>query len=137
MTETGAQPKEFITILERISNEFVIRLDRKPPTWEERMVLYVGYLITQNKKSTTIRSYISAIRSVLRDDDVSLNEDKYLLTSLTKACRLKNDQVRTRLPIQQGVLEVLIKHIRIYLHNPTLFGEAFLCNFFSCLLWPP
>ena len=92
-------------------NKFIIRWDRKPPNWEDRIVLYVGYLTSQNKKSTTIRSYISAIRSVQRDDGVSLNEDKYLLSSLTKACKLQKDRVQIRLPIQKGVLEILIRHI--------------------------
>ena len=31
-------------------NEFVIKLDRKPPSWEERIVLYVGYLINQKEE---------------------------------------------------------------------------------------
>ena len=46
-------------------NKFYIRLDRKPETWEERLVLFVGYLVEGKKKSQTIKSYISAIRAVL------------------------------------------------------------------------
>ena len=78
-----------------------------------RLVLFVGYLIQQNRKSTTIRSYISAIKSVLRDDGVILNTNSYLLRSLTKACRLHNDQVQIHLPIRKGMLGVLLKN----LHN--------------------
>ena len=79
-------------------NEFIIKLDRKPHTWEDRIVLYVGYLVNKSRRSTTIRSYISAIRAVLREDGVTLNEDKYLLTSLTKACRLKMTESKQDYP---------------------------------------
>ena len=118
-------------------NQFIIKLDRKSPTWEERIVLYVGYLVNQKRKSNTIKSYISAIRSVLRDDGVILNEDKYLLTSLTKACRLINDQVMTRLPIQRGVLGVIIKHVKEYFitqpYLEKLFSALFASAYFGLL----
>ena len=86
-------------------NEFFIKLDIKPRTWEERIVLFVGYLIENNRKSTTIRSYISAIKSVLQKDGVELNQDQFLLTSLTRACKLKNDRVQTKLPIRMRLLK--------------------------------
>ena len=76
-------------------NNFFIHLDSKPLPWEDRLVLYVGNLIELDRKSRTIKSYISAIRSVLGKDGVLLNENKYLLTSLTKACKLRNDKVET------------------------------------------
>ena len=72
-------------------NAFFVRLDRKPSTWENCLTLYIAYLIDNQKRSQTIRSYISAIRSVLREDGFVLNEDKFLLASLTRACKLKND----------------------------------------------
>ena len=45
---------------------------------------------------------------------VKLNYDQTLLTSLTKACRLVNDQIRTRLPIQRDLLGVIIKQVNKY-----------------------
>ena len=92
-------------------NEFYIKLDRKPNTWEDRLILFVAYLVEEKKKPQTVKSYISAIKSVLRDDGVSLNPDKYLLSALTKACKLENTSVRIRLPIQKGMLRVLLKTI--------------------------
>ena len=92
-------------------NEFFIRLDFKPQTWEDRLILFVGFLVERNRKSSTIRSYISAVKAVLREDNVEIQEDKYLLSSLTKACKYKNDQVRIRLPIQKGVLKILLDKI--------------------------
>ena len=92
-------------------NEFFIKLDIKSKTWEDRLILFVGYLIEQERKSSTIKSYISAIKAVLREDNVEINEDRYLLSSLTKACKYKNDTVRIRLPIQRGILEILLDQI--------------------------
>ena len=94
-------------------NEFFIKLDRKPAEWEERIVLFAGYLVNAGRKSGTIKSYISAIKSVLKDDGVEINENKFLLTSLTKACKFTNDSVRTRLPIQKGVLNLLLDECRL------------------------
>ena len=83
----------------KLFNEFFIKLDRKPHAWEDRIVLFIGYLIDNHRQSSTIRSYISAIKAVLQDDGIILDQDQALLTSLTRACRLQNDRVRTRLPI--------------------------------------
>ena len=92
-------------------NKFFLRLDVKPNTWEERLVLYAGFLVNDNKQSQMVRSYICAIKNILRDDGVHINEDKFLLTSLTKACKLRNDRVITRLPMQKGLLQLLLNSI--------------------------
>ena len=102
-------------------NEFFIKLDIKPKTWEERLILFVGYLVEQNKKSTTIRSYISVVKVVLREDQVEINEDRYLLSSLTKACKYRNDHVRIRLPIQRGLLQILLAQaLQLFDNQPYL-----------------
>ena len=98
-------------------NEFFIRLDRKPKSWEERIILFVGYLVEGSVKSSTIKSYISAIKSVLRADGVELDEDIYLLTSLTRACRYKNDRIYTRLPIKRNFLTLLMGAIQDLVHQ--------------------
>ena len=89
-------------------NQFYVRLDRKPASWEERLILFVGYLVKNNRKTATIRSYISAIKSVLRDDGVELNEDKYLLSCLTRACKYHSSGIRIRLPIQKRLVNLLL-----------------------------
>ena len=93
-------------------NEFFIKLDTKPQSWEDRLVLFVGYLIGGNRKSTTIKSYISAIKKVLREDGVILNQDEYLLRSLTRACRLQNDTVTIRLPITKSILALILTALK-------------------------
>ena len=91
-------------------NDFFILLDEKPQFWEERLTLFIAYLIEYKKlQSQTVRSYISAIRSVLLEDGYEIDEDRFLLSSLTKACKFTNDQVRTRLPIQKPLLLEILK----------------------------
>ena len=80
-------------------------------------MLYVGHLVDQQRKSTTIKSYISAIRYVLRQDGVELDRNSTLLTSLTKACQLKNDTVKTHLPIQIKLVQLLVKSLEKYYQN--------------------
>ena len=59
-------------------------------------------------------NHISAIRAVLREDGFELNENKFLLNALTRACKPKNDRVRTRLPICKGVLETVIRKVKSF-----------------------
>ena len=89
-------------------NNFIIKLDRKPNTWEKRMSLYGAFLVDAGIQSSTLKSYKSAIKCVLVTDGYSWNDDKVLLNSLIKACKLVNDRVRTRLPIQIGLLEMIL-----------------------------
>ena len=95
-------------------NEFFIKLDQKSNNWEDRLILFVGYLVESKKKSSMIRSYVLAIKSVLMEDRVQINENKYLLASLTKACKYQNDRVRTRLPILKGLLNFILREASIY-----------------------
>ena len=95
----------------KIFSNFFVRLDYKPNNWADRLSLFVGHLIQNKRQSSTVRCYVSAIKSVLKDCNIEVEEDQYLISSLTKACRLQNDQVRTRLPLQKGVLGILLKEI--------------------------
>ena len=89
-------------------NKFVIRLDRKPNSWEERTALFIAYSIEKGMQSASVKSYISAIKRTLIDDGYPWDDTKVLLTSLTRACKYVNDKVFTRLPIQCGLLELLL-----------------------------
>ena len=64
---------------------------------------------------------MSALRTVLKDDKLDIEDNQFLISSLTKACRLINDKVHTRLPIHKGVLTLLLKDIaQYYLKQPYL-----------------
>ena len=113
--------KSYISTWRRF-NQFVIRLDKKPDTWEERTAMFLAYLIEDRHiKSATIASYVSAIKSVLRDDGYHWDDNKTLLSSLTRACRLLNDRVITRMLIHCSLLELILFEIqRFYSEQPYL-----------------
>ena len=108
----GSTKKNYRSIWKNF-NSFIVKLDVKPQTWEDRVSLYVGYLISTNKQSSTVRSYVSAIKTVLQANRIKINENKYMLSSLTRACRLVNDKVRTREPLHKSLLQALLKQVKV------------------------
>ena len=54
----------------------------------------------------------SAIRAVLKDDRIRLNEDLFLVSSLMRACKYTNDSIHTRLPIQKGLLSLILNQVK-------------------------
>ena len=103
-------------------NNFLIKLDVMPKTWEQRVEIFVAHLINDvGLQSGTIRSYVSAIKSILTTDGYLWEDNKILLSSLTKACKLQNDCVKTRFPINCGLLEILLFEVqRIFDQQPFL-----------------
>ena len=94
--------------------KFHQKLDVKPETWEQRILLFAGYLINQNKRAGTVRSYVSAIKTTLRLEGIDINENQFLLGTLTRACKLNNDVWVVQTPIQKGMLKVLLRSISNY-----------------------
>ena len=102
-------------------NNFIVRLDRIPATWEDKLQLYCAYLIDAGGQSSTVKSYVSAIKSVLKIDGYILDDKKMLLNSLEQSCRLVNDRVRKRFPIRIGLLEMLLFELeRLFSRQPYL-----------------
>ena len=94
-------------------NQFLIKLDKMPKSWEDRTALFCAHLIEGGAQSQTVKSYVSAIKGVLKDDGyTSWNDDKVLLSTLTRACRLENDRLYCRLPIQKGLFELLLFEVK-------------------------
>ena len=114
----------------KIFNKFFIHLDRKPKSWEYRIVLFTGYLINNKTQSATVKSYISAIWSVLLDNNIKLNENQYLINSLTKACRLVNDRVCTQLLIQKPLMDVILREINKFYEEK---GQIYLKHLYKYL----
>ena len=105
----------------RSFNKFIIRLDRKPDSWEDQASLFGAFLVDKGLQSSTIKSYFSAIKSTLIDDGYAWNHDKVVLSTLVKACKLVNDRVRTRLPIQDYLLEMILFELqRMFCDQPYL-----------------
>ena len=102
-------------------NRFISNLDRVPKTWEQRTVLFIAHLTDQGLQSSTIKSYISAIKCVLKDDDYEWDENQSLLSTLTRACKMVNDRVHIRRPIRRPLLEVILFEVgRLYNGQPYL-----------------
>ena len=98
--------------IRRQFNKFVINLDVKPRTWEDRAYLFMRYKIDLGMQSSTVKSYVSAIKKMLINDGYDWDNNKVLLGALTKACKIVNDKVHTRLPIQCSLLEMLLFEIQ-------------------------
>ena len=114
-------------------NKFIINLDyREHLSWEEKTALFGAYLINNGIQSSTLKSYFSALKHVLKQDGYDWNDKKVLLSSLVKSCKLENDKVKIRLPIQKGLLEMLLFELqRIYgQSNP----QPYLISLHSALL---
>ena len=93
-------------------NKFVIGLDVKPHLWEDRTTLFIAHLIDRGMQSSSVKSYVSAIKKTLLMDGYEWDDNLVLVRSLAKACRVVNDTVRTRLPIHCGLLEVLLFEVQ-------------------------
>ena len=59
-----------------------------------------------------MKSYVSGIKKTLICDNYTWDDSKVQIASLTRACKLKNDVVLTRLPIHCGLLELILFEIK-------------------------
>ena len=96
-----------------------MKLDKKPGEWEDRLVLFTGFLVDNQLQSFSVRSYISAIKSVLLESNIKIEENKFLLNSLTRACKVKNDILVTRLPIQKDLVHALLRQTEKLFNKPS------------------
>ena len=111
-------------------NQFFVKLDSKPRAWEDCLTLFTGYMVDKGFKSTTIRSYISAMKSVLSEIKVKLNIDQSLISSLTRVCKLTNDCVKTRLPIHKDLLQLILNMIKSHYES---YGQQYLSILYQAL----
>ena len=58
-----------------------------------------------------IRSYVSAIKSTLQDDNYQWDDSYVLISTLTRACKKINDTVKTCFPISCKLLELILFEI--------------------------
>ena len=70
--------------------------------------MFGAYLVDTGVQSSTLKSYFSAIKFVLKQDGYNWDDNKVLLNSLIRGCKLENDSLKIRLPIQKGLLELLL-----------------------------
>ena len=127
--------KRIYQMVWRKFNKFLMRLDVKPKSWEERTSFFGAYLFDRGIQSSTLKSYVSAIKSTLIDDGYKWNNDLLLLGLLTKACKRVKDRYYTRLPIHKNLLENLLFELeRIFAGQPfleALFKAFFLISYYG------
>ena len=94
-------------------NKFFIHLDRKPDRWEERISLYATYLVkNQERPPGTVKSYCSAIRYILKGKGIMIRENSYILSSLIRVCKIRNNRItHTRLLIQKRLLRLILEQV--------------------------
>ena len=116
-----------------ISSRWMDMILDKLRNYTTRLSLYGAFLVENGIQSGTIRSYFSAIKTILAREKISVNIDSMLLNMLTKACKLVNDSVRNRLPIKSKLLEVLLFELeRIFRKQhylETLYKAMFLIGY--------
>ena len=98
-------------------NQFYIQLDRKPEKWEDRLALFGVYLVKMKKQSPTIKSYLSAVKSVLLAAGVDLNPDWYKIIALIWAGRIRNDKLTVRPHIQKSLTHIILDKKQIHFEN--------------------
>ena len=94
-------------------NKFLIRLDKKPESWEDRLVLFAVHLIDNRTQSPTIKSYALAIKSILRLDGIVMSNDNFVMAAIIRACRLQNVRVKARFPISKSILRIMLDKLEI------------------------
>ena len=102
--------KDNYQIIWRAFNKFLVKLDKQlnKHSWEERAAIFATYLVDQGMQSSMLKSYISAIKFMLKLAGHEWNEGKIILTSLTRSCHMQNDTIYTRLPIKRALLEMIL-----------------------------
>ena len=113
-------------------NEFVIQLDARPKFWEDRASLFGAYMVSRGIQSSTLRSYMSAIKGTLVDAGYAWDDNRLLLSTLIRGCRVINDKVRTRLPIQIGLLEILLFELKRLYHAQPYLEVLYQTIFITC-----
>ena len=95
-------------------NKFFIKLDRKPDNWEDWLALFLAYLLDNRTRKATIKSYTSALKSILRDDGINIDKNSVKLVTLLKASNYIETEERTWLSIHLGMKRVLLDKICAY-----------------------
>ena len=110
-------------------NSFFVRLDQKPDTWEDRIVLYVGFLASEGRKANTINSYVSAIKAILLMGNIKISHDTCLIKALTKACHVHQDVLKVKLPIKKDLVFLILHWVRINFAEQPYFREMYAAVF--------
>ena len=104
-------------VIWRHFNRFILSLDVIPDLWEESASLFAAHLVHEGVQSSTLKSYVSVIKFTLSVDGYEWNDELVKLNIMARACRLKNDRIRVRLPIKKIFLEIILFKISRMFHG--------------------
>ena len=116
-------------------NKFLISLDKKQNhlSWEEKTALFGAYLVDGGIQSSTLKSYFSAIKHILKQDGYPWDDSKVLLNSLVRGCRLENDRFKVRVPIHKNLLEMLLFEIERHFNGENANPQPYLEKLYKAL----
>ena len=134
MKHRDSMKRNYYTVW-KLFSKFCLWLDVKPKSWEDRITLFVGYLIENGKQSLTVRSYVSAVKNVLMDDGFDIKEDRFLISSLTKACRITNDESKNQASNTKGIVDNPVEAGASQVCRPTLLEHIVPDSVKYCLFW--
>ena len=79
--------------------------------------MFGAYLVDRGIQSSTLKSYVSALKCILTNDGYEWDNNKVLLHSLMSSCKIVNDTIKTRFPIKIGLLELLLFETQCKFHK--------------------
>ena len=71
------------------------------------------------------------MRNVLAEDGVSLSKHNFVIHSLTRACRICNDKLVTRLPVHRDLVKMIIKQVHIWALDS---GQLYLGKLYKAMI---
>ena len=64
-----------------------MRLDDRPTTWDDKLVMFTANLIVEKHPEPMIRSYVSAVRTFLKEDGIQIDNNSVTLSALLKSTK--------------------------------------------------
>lgn len=108
---------------------FNLSLDHMPELLDDQLAIFVASRVEKGDYSTTVKSYLSGISSMLKKDGISINTRSARLRALIKACKYKNDRVIQRMPIKENMLVRIIRQVDLMFHD-----QPYLSCLYRCML---
>ena len=99
--------KNYLGIWRRFK-QFILKLYVRLRAWEDKATLFIGYLIENIMQSSSVKSYLPAIKKTLVDNGYKWNDARVQVATLTRPCRLINDRVMIRFGVHCGLLELIL-----------------------------
>ena len=88
--------------------QFILKWDVRPRALEDKATLFIAYLIENGMQSSSVKSYLPAIKKTLVVNGYKWNDARVQVATLKRVCRLINDRVMARFGVHCGLLELML-----------------------------